>query len=512
MKIFIFSFSKDKNSTKRPHPSTGVELSVELKQDTSIMFPVFRLEEDNYSTDFNYIYVPKWGKYYYIDNSTITMGGIWELACTEDVLSTWKNEIGADSYYILRSSAVYNTDIVDDYYPAYQNASTETVFGSYNFSNNLNNGYYVVGIVSRAAYTGSNGMGAVAYYVMDSAQMRELLETLMSTSDWTGVPSSVADGGIDHQLLKALYNPFQYIVSCKWFPFKPPVGGGIGGAIPYGWWRLPMDLPSGHTLNAENLYHLPTQEINFDMDVHQHPQAATRGHYLNGAPFRKLELIAGPFGTIPIDSSVINTTSKLGVTIRVDCITGEANLYLSVGRSSEGGADYGKLFPVHHANLGVNIQMAQIANDALMQYETVTTGNYAELRDVLRTGAAATDVMNMVNPMAGTMNAGAMGFETAITHTHAVADGVRSAVPSVQVSGPQGSIAAFDGPFKLIHTYYNIVDDDNDRVGRPYCAVGSPATIGNGFYIMKRGEVNCNANSIEKNVIAQYLESGIHYE
>lgn len=512
MIIYIGSFSKRKNSTKRAHHSVLNQLNVELKRDTSIIYPVFRLTEDNFDVAYNYVYVPSWNRFYYIDNATATMGGIWELACSEDVLASWKTEIAAGSYYIMRSSRVYNTDICDDYYPTFQNASTETVFGSYNFSNNLNNGYYVIGIVSRAAYTGSNGMGAVAYYVMDSAQIRELLETLMSSSNWTGVPSAVADGGIDHQLLKALYNPFQYIVSCKWYPFKPPVGGGIGGAIPYGWWSLAMDVPSGHTLNAENLYNLPTQEINFDLDVHQHPQAATRGHYLNGAPFRKLELIAGPFGTIPIDSSAMNTTAKLGVTIRVDCITGEANLYLSVGKSSEGGADFGKLFPVHHANLGVNIQLAQIANDALAQYETVTTGNYAELRDILKTGAAATDVMNMVNPMAGTMNTGALAFETAITHTHAVADGVRSAVPSMQVSGAQGSIASFDGPFKLIHTYYSIVDDDNDEVGRPYCAVGSPGTIGTGFYIMKRGEVDCDANSVEKNIIASYLESGIVYE
>lgn len=512
MNIFIGSFTKKRNSTKRAHYSVLNSVSVELKRDTSIFYPVFRLNESNYDVSYNYIYVPTWNRFYYIDNAIITMGGIWELACSEDVLASWKAEIAAGTYYIMRSSQVYNTDICDDYYPTFQNAQTETVFGSYNFSNNLENGYYVIGIVSRASYSGSNGMGAVAYYVMDSAQLRELLETLMSSSDWTGVPDTVADGGIDHQLLKALYNPFQYIVSCKWFPFKPPVGGGIGGAIPYGWWRLPMDLPSGHTLNAENLYHLPTKEISFDLDINQHPQAATRGHYLNGAPFRKLELIAGPFGVIPIDASVVNTIGKLGVTIRVDCITGEANLYLSAGRSSEGGADFGKLFPVHHANLGVDIQLAQIANDALMQYETVTSGNYAELRDILKTGAEAAGAFTSLNPVSGAMSAGAQGFETAITHTHAVADGVRSAVPAMQVSGSQGSIASFDGPYKLIHTYYRIVDDDDSEVGRPYCAMGSPATLGSGFYIMKRGDIECNANSIEKGVIASFLESGFFYE
>lgn len=512
MKIFIFSFSKDKNSTKRPHPSTGVELSVELKQDTSIMFPVFRLEEANFQTDYNYIYVPKWGRYYYIDNATITMGGIWELACTEDVLSTWKPEIGADSYYILRSSAAYNTDISDDYYPAFQNGETETTFGSNLFSIDLENGYYVIGIVSRAAYSDAGGMGAVAYYVMDSAQLRELLESLMSTSSWTGVPSDVASGGMNHQTLKALYNPFQYIVSCKWYPFKPPTSDFIVNQLPYGWYTLNLDVPAAHPGIAYVLDSKPVYEVNSDITVNQHPQAATRGHYLNGSPFRKLELIAGPFGVIPIDANVMNTNNKLGITVRCDCISGEATLFLSPGAATGGGANFSKLFPIHHAQMGVEIQLAQISNDALLQAETVITGGLAVTRDTLKTASAATTISNIINPAAGALNTAASAAETGITAAHAVADGIRSSVPSVQISGAQGSIAAYDGPPMLLHTYYRIVDADNDRIGRPYCAVGSPATIGNGFYIMKRGEVNCNANSIEKNVIAQYLESGIHYE
>ena len=512
MNIYLFSFYKEKNSTKRPHPSAGTLLSVELKQDTSIMYPVFRITDDNYSVSYNYVYVPKWNRYYYIDNAIITMGGIWELACSEDVLASWKTEIGADSYYILRSSVVYNTDITDDYYPTFQNAETETTFGTNLFSIDLESGYYVIGIVSRAAYSGAGGMGAVAYYVMDSAQMRELLETLMSSSNWTGVPASIAQGGIDHQLLKALYNPFQYIVSCKWFPFKPPTNGSFGGAIPYGWWSLTLDLPSGHAVNAWNLSNTPIYEVNSSITVNQHPQAATRGHYLNGSPFRKLELIAGPFGVIPIDSNVMNTTNKLGITVRCDCISGEATLFMSPGEATGGGANFGKLFPVHHANMGVEIQLAQIANDALLQAETVITGGLEVTRDTLRTGATAANVSNIINPAAGALNTAASVAETGITATHAIADGIRSAVPSLQVSGAQGSVAGYDGPPMMLHTYYRVVDDDNAEVGRPYCSSGSPGTIGNGFYIMKRGEVNCNANSIEKNIIAGYLESGFKYE
>ena len=512
MNIYIMSFAKDKNSTKQPTLTGLTPISVELKRDTSIMFPVFRVQESNYAVNYNYIYVQEWNRYYYIDNATITMGGIWELACTEDCLASWKTDIGAGTYYILRSSVVYNTDIVDDYYPAFGNCQQVTTFGTNIFPIDLSSGYYVVGIVSRAAYSDASSMGAVVYYVMDSSQMRVLLKDLLESSGWLGVPNDVSQGGMNHQLLKALYNPFQYIVSCKWYPFKPPVGGSLYYGIPYGWWNLTLDTPDGHNdgLVAQVLASTPIYEVDAEISVTQHPQAATRGYYLNSSPFRKLELVAGPFGVIPIDSNAVHTNSKLGITVRCDCISGIGTLLISSKPASGGGVDYGYLFPIHHAQMGVEIQLAQIGADDLEQLETVITGGLAVTRDIFR--AAEIDTKNFINPAAAGLEFGAKSAEAAITATHAIADGMRSSVPTLQISGAQGSISGYDGSPMLLHTFYNVVDDDNAEVGRPYCAMGSPTNIGNGFYMMKRGEVSCNANSVEKNIIASYLIGGFKYE
>ena len=512
MNIYIMSFAKDKNSTKQPTLTGLTPISVELKRDTSIMFPVFRVQESNYAVNYNYIYVQEWNRYYYIDNAIITMGGIWELACTEDCLASWKTDIGAGTYYILRSSVVYNTDIVDDYYPAFGNAQSETLFGTNLFSNDLTNGYYVIGIISRAAYADAAGMGAVAYYVMNSGHFREFLNSLMSSSGWLNVPNDVSQGGMSSELLKALYNPFQYVVSCKWFPFKPPTNGSLGGQIPYGWWNLTVDADA-QGISAWKLASTPVYEVDSYIPVNQHPQAATRGQYLNCHPFRTLEFIAGPFGVIPIDANVVGTSSKIGFTVRCDCISGEATLIISPDTPVGGtGANYNHIFPVHHANMGVDIQIAQIALDRLNQTETALQNDLAIARGVLNVGGTALSASNIVNPLTGVTDTLAAGVDLKSTYLHSIADGLRASVPSLQVSGSQGSIAGYSQAPMLTETYYRIVDDDNAEVGRPYCATGSPTNIGNGFYMMKRGEVNCNANSVEKNIIASYLIGGFKYE
>lgn len=511
MNIYIGSFSKDKHSTKQPLISSLNALTVELKRDTSIMFPVFRITEDNYDISYNYIYVPSWRRYYYIDNATAVMGGIWELACTEDCLASWKTEIGSDTYYILRSSAVSNGDITDDYYPTEQDATVQTTLGSNIFPVDLTQGYYVVGIVSRAAYSNAGGMGAVAYYVMNSSQFRLVMEYLLESSSWTGVPASIAQGGLDHQLLKALYNPFQYIVSCKWFPFQPPTSGYIGGSLPYGWWNIEMSAPGG--IIAAKLGVSPVYEIDTHIDILPHPQAATRGRYLNGAPFRKLEFVAGPFGVIPIDSNAMVGYDKLGFTVRCDCITGEGMLLTSAGIPEGGdGANTDRLFPIHRAQMGVDIQIAQMAVDMLTQAETVITGALDTARDTSMAIGRFTDIKHLVNPASGVAETAAAGFQAASTATHAIADGIRSSVPGLQISGTQGSIMNYYGRPAVLHTFYNLVTEDLAHIGRPYCATGSPATLGNGFYMMKRGEFSSNANSVEKNVIGSFLESGFLYE
>lgn len=66
------------------------EKDVDIQRPCDEYNPVFLFDGDQ--TDFNYIYVPSWDKYYFVSKPpTFTIGGLLEVSCHEDVLeSVWK--------------------------------------------------------------------------------------------------------------------------------------------------------------------------------------------------------------------------------------------------------------------------------------------------------------------------------------------------------------------------------------------------------------------------------------
>lgn len=496
MQIQIGTFAKDDNSTKRP---TGLnDITVELKQDTSIIRPVFRLSKSRYNPAYNYCYVPQWHRYYYIADAVITIGEIWEIHCVEDFLATWRDEIANTTAYIYRTSVTYDSYITDDLYPTFQNAWVKnTVPATTPYKQSLSGGRYVVGIVNNS----DNAIGAVAYYVFTQAQFRTLCKKLMENTQWLSIPTDIASGGLDDNLLKALFNPFQYVVSCRWYPFEITAGASVTN-MPYGWWNL-------NGVSCSKLPDRPLETFTVTYPLEKHPQELTRGKYLNGAPFTKIELDIQPFGLIPIDANLYLDATSLRTNITVDYSTGVGLLYIyGPGNDDTGYPEVS----IHHAQIGVDIQLAQIAIDRLTQAETIITGAQATARDVLSAASTATSITNAINPVAGGLGAASQSMQANITATHAIADGIRSSVPSVQIGGAQGSLAGYTIFPHAIFTFYYITDEDNANEGRPLCKVNKPANLGPGFYQFRRGDVIMEGNADEKSAVYAYLVSGFKYE
>lgn len=63
-----------------------------LKQSTSILDPVITIESPTIG-NVNYMYIPEFGRYYYIIDIISIANGLWELSCHVDVLMSWKTQI-----------------------------------------------------------------------------------------------------------------------------------------------------------------------------------------------------------------------------------------------------------------------------------------------------------------------------------------------------------------------------------------------------------------------------------
>lgn len=220
-------FSKRKNSTKL-FTGSWTAISVELKDDCSIVEPILRLHNTaNWNpSEYNYCNIGKFNRYYFVKDWIYTLGE-WECYLECDVLSSFKNEIGNQSKYILRSYSDHNSDIIDDFYPtlgSYTIVSADS--HNFNFARQYTGGSYVLGLVGRGA-----GAGAVKYYVMSDADIRNLITYMFpSTAEhWTDSFSGMVDS-----LYRSVYDPFQYIKSCKWFPFDLTTSAGTRSALIFG--------------------------------------------------------------------------------------------------------------------------------------------------------------------------------------------------------------------------------------------------------------------------------------
>lgn len=76
----------------RKELTNGVEMSGNLRHPSNVVSPDILIEIANPSL-FNYMYIPDFGRYYYIDEMESVRTGLWRIAATVDVLMSFQEEI-----------------------------------------------------------------------------------------------------------------------------------------------------------------------------------------------------------------------------------------------------------------------------------------------------------------------------------------------------------------------------------------------------------------------------------
>lgn len=95
-------------------------LSGVLREECSIMSPSITFKQTAVPT-FNYVYIPPFGRYYYVTGITAVSKDIWRMALSCDVLMTWKDDIKALTAVIARQENNYNGMLIDNQLPAQAN-------------------------------------------------------------------------------------------------------------------------------------------------------------------------------------------------------------------------------------------------------------------------------------------------------------------------------------------------------------------------------------------------------
>lgn len=443
--ITVYSgFTKRINSTKQP--SGGTSKNVVLKEDTSVIRPHFIIS--GFDTSWNYIV---WGsRYYFVEDIVILSNTQAEYICALDVLATYKSVIGSSTEYVTRAASSYNPYVIDTKYPALADTDLSSLYLTGLSVNST--GIYVLGVV------GGDATNSVTYYTLGVGGFASLMGALFNTSYLNASDISV-------ELQKELVNPFQYIVSCYWFPFTAQQIAGDMAQIKFGWWD--SGVYGGKLADSDRVVSL---EATFAPP--RHPQAATRGQYLNDAPFTRYTLNCYSFGSIPLNPSPFVDGDAGAIEIDVDIFTGVAQMYVACAGS--------RLFTTI-SQFGVPIQINQ--NTA-----NVVGGAISAL-----SGAVSLGLGNVVGGAAGVMSA------------------LESLFPQVQTQGANGSKVAFLQTPNIVAEFRSIAEEDNTTIGRPLCAPRTINTL-SGFIQCENVDVDCTGTMAEKRSIIELMESGFFYE
>lgn len=472
MNVYLFGYSKKKNSTAQPALNTGTHFNnVQLKEETSVLNPVLLFNPNSTGMPtpftpsyFNYAYISEFARYYFIAD-WVYKNGLWECSLNVDVLASFKTAIGSTSAYIERSASASNGNITDALYPA----TTDVQIVSATIANSWtqvapSGGCYVIGVIN---YQSSHHVGAISYYACTSAQLNSLLSFLFSNNIFQS--SNITEMG--EGLFKSLFNPFQYIVSCMWFPASASIYGSTSSNILVGYWDTGV---SAIMVDAVTDVRFVTGTIP------DHPQIA-RGAYLNYAPYTKITLYCPPFGSIPIDPFFTKVGKYLYAKVSIDVTTGQALMQVSF-RANTSDPYTSKSCAEKSAMMGVPIQLAQVLSDYSGAMSTLASGFG---------GGIAGAVM------------GAIGAT--------VQSALASQTPKVSTSGSNGSFNSFTIAPELVVEHYRIADEDNTDLGRPLMSTRTISTL-SGYIKCAEGHFSGACMDSEKEAVNNYMTSGFYYE
>lgn len=458
--IKLGTIAKHEESTMQPNTTLWDSYDVVFKEGTDIVSPTITIS-GSLATISGYNYGYMLGRYYWIRGITAMRNDYVVLELETDVLATYKSQIGDTRLYILRASAAADGTIRDEYYPIKAKPSHEayTIRGA--VSNTLANGVFVINVAGQQ--TGSSTL-----IELSPASFTDLIRSLMVTVDglsWSDIPDAIKN---------LLFKPMDYINSVMWYPES--FGGDAINTIKIGCWaaNIPATIIKNPVKTLSVTSNSPT--------IFKHPQAASRGKYLNLAPYSNYSIEYGPFGIIGLDSSMMVDATYVSITGRVDALTGIGHIRGTLPEIN----DEPVLFSVS-AQYGVQVPL-------LMNAAGGSVGSFLGSA----AGIAAAVVSGNPAAIAGAAAGGIGTIENAITG-------------STTNIGSNGSVVAHNLPRYLHANFYEVADADNTHHGRPYCKVAKPSTLG-GFMMVSKGDVDIPGTLPEQQRIRSFLESGFYYE
>ena len=113
-----------------------------LRESTSILNPTIKIEGLTDIEKINYMYIPEFGRYYFVNDIRSIRNNLFEISAHVDVLMTYAEQIKQQKAVIRRQENVWNTYLDDGTFKAYQNPLIVTKL----FPNGFNDNSFVLAL------------------------------------------------------------------------------------------------------------------------------------------------------------------------------------------------------------------------------------------------------------------------------------------------------------------------------------------------------------------------------
>lgn len=470
MQAIFHQLAKRTNSTRRPRGGRG--FGINLKAPCNIINPEIKIASQDDPTGYNYCYLPTFNRYYWVKNWTYS-DGLWTASLSVDALASYRDQIGSSTEYVVRSSAKFDPEIVDNLYPTKATITTKTMLANTTpFTDNPegNRGFFVVAVNA----PGYVSFGGTVYLAMGGTTFQALMSALLSDTDYLDISAEE----ISSNLTKALFNPIQYISKAFWIPCGNAAIGTPVNEIPVGWWKM-QNVGNAFVIQNTN----DKQVFTFNISTPHHPQHLTRGVYTDGAPYSEYTLYCPPFGEIKLNANLFVLQSTLYCRMTVDYRTGDAVLDLSFNH------DFDTVFFSTSGNVAVSVQLAQIAT------------NVDEL----------SSLGGLIQTAVGAIAGGAAAFFGGGDIVNGIASGAQQTTVQSQSKGGGASVAKYGITPYLTGVFYDLVYDNNEDHGRPLCQRVQLSSIP-GFIMVDDPAIALTATAAEIDSVKSYMRNGFFFE
>lgn len=488
--VRFYNFNKKVNSTARPS-NEGVVLNCSLLDSCGVVNPTLKLDINLLNAPkYNYAYIAEFGRYYFIDEFVYS-DRLWICSMHSDVLASCENQLESKEYLYTRSSSDYDGSIIDGYYPMKTDPIYEMTYGIKPTPTSISNGCYVVGIVGKVS-ANTEPTGGISYMAMNQSVFNEFRNALFSDDlAYAKSGDQQEDSGLlslGDSLVKTMFDPFQYVVSCVWVPKLPGSLTFPATEVSYwnvGFWVFAPTSGKIYLIDPSSVIPIGGTHI----EIKKHPQSASRGIYLNNSPYSNYMLEIPNLGTFPLDSSKLVNQNYLYIAGWFDPVN-ESSYYTIETTSTEISVVRNTLIGVIPANLVVKINLSSGG---------VTVGNV---------------VTHGTESLINTTISGSVGNYAGVASSIINMPSMFRPAPSMV--GLNGGIASVVDDshltFNLYATFYEISEEDNDHHGRPLMQKRSFSSMSGYNEVLDGDSELYNLTSSEIEQVRMYLESGYYYE